>query len=68
VKYGMNGMKGEVMTDNCSGCTVKRGDPSGCMGYNGDSSCPCTLCVVKTMCHKQCKYWERWHYLKMKGE
>jgi len=50
---------------NCEGCTDA---PWNCNKYNKDGSCPCTQCIVKTMCIDVCDKWNIWCVLKEKGE
>ena len=52
------------MTDFCYGCAVQfgAGEYHNCefTTYNEDGSCPCTRCIVKTMCDVACDDYVNW--------
>ncbi len=41
----------------CEGCTY---NDSPCSDYNPDGNCPCTNCIVKTMCQGSCNDFDTW--------
>ena len=45
---------------NCNGCSLSNNVESVCIPYNEDASCPCTLCIVKTMCNDFCDLADNW--------
>jgi hypothetical protein len=42
---------------NCNGC----GTECEMIEFNKNRSCPCTQCLVKTMCHDMCEEWGEWY-------
>ena len=45
------------MSDPCYGC----GTDCGFKEDNINGSCPCTYCIVKTMCGNSCLEWDKWN-------
>ncbi len=45
----------KIKHQNCSGCSVNNSPIEDCnyYNYNKDGSCPCTECLVKTMCKSE---------------
>ncbi len=48
------------MNNECGrGCNIKT-YLGWCDQYNEDSTCPCSICLVKAMCHLECMKWLTW--------
>jgi len=45
--------------EKCFGC-ISLTEPGHCDKYNMEGACPCTLCVIKTMCSNVCNDYEKW--------
>jgi len=62
--------------NNCKGCTTREniGSPkylafgAACpyIERNKDGACPCTKCIVKTMCHECCDPFQNFKEIKWK--
>ena len=53
-----------LTSHHCKGCITPDDGPDfdGCpyTEYNIEGACPCTICVVKTMCGDPCPEYEKW--------
>jgi len=65
--YAMSGMIGEMKdlyntNKYCEGCCVRhlQGEDCDFIKNNTNGSCPCTICVVKTMCQDWCESFVEW--------
>lgn len=45
-----------MITDNCEGCYthITNGNLT-CRYVVNDGTCPCSICIIKVMCHDGCK-------------
>ena len=48
----------------CKGCNEYHDTGCSFINHNRDGTCPCTECVVKTMCLVSCDSYDEWTNLK----
>ncbi len=54
------------MNNPCRGCAAIDGIGS-CDSYNENGECPCTECIVKTMCLETCEKLRDWTSMLLGG-
>jgi len=58
-----------MINNRCKGCTtyvpIETDDqaPDDCSGFNFKGGCPCTKCIVKSMCIIMCDPYKSWYEL-----